>query len=113
MALGAWVRLRSLHTERKVPLAEFYTGVRKTVLEPDEMLVEIAFPALKPGARSAFLKLGLRRAQAISVVNAAVVLDLAEAGQRTKVRSAVITLGAVAPSSSTPRRPRTTWPAKP
>ncbi len=94
MALGAWVMLASVKGTRRVPLENFYTGVRKTVLQPDEMLVDIAFPALKPGQRGTFLKLGLRRAQAISLVNAAVVLDLSAA----TVKSAVITLGAVAPT---------------
>ncbi len=94
MALGAWVVLASVKGTRRVPLQDFYTGVRKTVMQPDEMLVEIAFPALKNGQRGTFLKLGLRRAQAISLVNAAVVLDLAP----DRVKSAVITLGAVAPT---------------
>jgi xanthine dehydrogenase iron-sulfur cluster and FAD-binding subunit A len=100
MALGAWVRLASVRGTRQVPLEEFYTGVRKTVMQPDEMLVEIAFPALNPsrdngdGKRGTFLKLGLRRAQAISLVNAAVILDKQPGG----IRRAAITLGAVAPT---------------
>lgn len=94
MALGARVTLASSKGTRRLPLQDFYTGVRRTVLRPDEMLVDIAFPALKSNQRGTFLKLGLRRAQAISLVNAAVVLT----GDLPRVRSAVITLGAVAPT---------------
>jgi xanthine dehydrogenase iron-sulfur cluster and FAD-binding subunit A len=94
MALGARVVLASVRGERRVPLQEFYLGVRKTVLQPDEMLVDIAFPALRPDQHGLFLKLGLRRAQAISLVNTALILDLRLDG----VKSAVITLGAVAPT---------------
>lgn len=94
MALGAAVKLVSSRGERVVPLTEFYTGVRKTVMLPDEMLTEIVFPALTDTRRGTFIKLALRRAQAISLVNVAVVLDL----EGTRVNSAAITLGAVAPT---------------
>jgi carbon-monoxide dehydrogenase medium subunit len=101
LALGASVTLRSLKGERRVPLAEFYTGVRKTVLRSDEMLVDIAFPALAQNQCGAFIKLGLRRAQAISVVNAAVVLTLAgdelQPLAARPVLQASITLGSVTP----------------
>lgn len=95
MALDAQVTLASKRGQRNVPLREFYRGVRQTVMEPDEMLVEIAFPAMRPTQRGTFVKMGLRRAQAIALVNAAVVLDLDNEG---KVRQAAITLGAVAPT---------------
>jgi len=91
MALGAEVTLRSALGERRVPLRGFYTGVRRTVLRPDELLTSIAFPA---PSRSTFIKLGLRRAQAISVVNAAVALQM----DGDRVHRAAITLGAVAPT---------------
>jgi xanthine dehydrogenase iron-sulfur cluster and FAD-binding subunit A len=94
MAMGGWVSLRSMEGTRQVLLQDFYTGVRKTALRPDEMVTDIAFPALKTGQRGTFLKLGLRRAQAISLVNTAIVLTL----DKSRVFSAVITLGAVAPT---------------
>jgi carbon-monoxide dehydrogenase medium subunit len=94
MALGAWLVLASVRGERKVMLKDFYTGVRKTVMEPDEIMVDIAFPALKKDQKGTFIKLALRRAQAISVINVAVVLKL----EAATVQSASITLGAVAPT---------------
>jgi xanthine dehydrogenase iron-sulfur cluster and FAD-binding subunit A len=62
-------------------------------MQADEMLVDISFPALKKSQRGTFIKLALRRAQAISLVNATIILDLKE----NAVKSAVITLGAVTP----------------
>jgi xanthine dehydrogenase iron-sulfur cluster and FAD-binding subunit A len=94
MALGASVTLLSTRGERIVPLKDFYTGVRKTVMQADEMLVDISFPALKKSQRGTFIKLALRRAQAISLVNASIILDLK--ADKT-VQSASITLGAVTP----------------
>ncbi len=92
MALGAQVTLTSLEGERTIPLGQFYSGLRKTVMRPDEMLTSISFPALNENERGMFIKLGLRRAQAISVVNTAVVVQM----DGEIVRRAAITLGSVA-----------------
>jgi carbon-monoxide dehydrogenase medium subunit len=93
MALNTSVTLQSTRGTRTVPLQEFYKGVRKTVMQPDEMLVDISFPAMSATARGTFLKLALRRAQAISVVDVAVILDM----DKDAIKSASITLGAVTP----------------
>ena len=78
-----------------MPLKDFYTGVRRTVMQPGELLADIAFRPLDPETeRGTFLKLGLRRAQAISVVNVAVILRL----EGSAVAEASITLGSVAPT---------------
>jgi carbon-monoxide dehydrogenase medium subunit len=94
MALGAKITLLSKSGERVISLDEFYTGVRRTVMRPDELLVDIAFPALKAGQCGTFIKLGLRRAQAISLVDVAIVLTM----DQERVEKAAITLGAVAPT---------------
>ena len=94
MALNASVTLQSISGKRVVKLSEFYRGVRKTVIQPDEMLVDISFKALKQDQKSTFKKYALRKAQAISLVNSSIILKLVD----KKVVEASITLGAVAPT---------------
>jgi carbon-monoxide dehydrogenase medium subunit len=94
LALGAELVLSSSEGERIVPLSDFYLGVRRTVLKPTELVREIRIPALAPEQRGLFLKLGLRRAQAISLLN--VTLLLTFAGET--VQAASVTLGALAPT---------------
>ena len=113
-AMGAWVTLQSkAHGKREVELVEFMRGVRHTSLEPDEMLTQVSFSALKQNEFGTFIKLGLRRAQAISVVNVAVILGFRDSGleirdsaktqspvsnRQSPIESAWITLGSVAPT---------------
>ncbi len=93
VGLGAMITLASVQGKRQVPLKEFYLGVRKTVLRPDEMVVDITFPALKH-KQGIFSKFALRKAQAISLVNMAIILRV----ENEVVQEAIITLGAVAPT---------------
>lgn len=95
MALDASVVLASREGERTIPLERFYEGVRRTALRPNELLREIRIPAMGANQRGLFLKLGLRRAQAISVINVAFVLTFTA---DDVVEDARITLGSVAPT---------------
>ncbi|MGD0708651.1 MAG: FAD binding domain-containing protein [Anaerolineaceae bacterium] len=94
MALGAKVTLRSQKGERIVALEDFYTGVRKTVMQPDELLVDIAFHAMQAKQKGVYTKYALRRAQAISVVNSTIILTF----DKERVLHSSITMGAVAPT---------------
>ena len=93
-ALDAEIVLASVNGERVLSLAEFFKGVRKTALQPNEMVVDVRFPALKPNQVGTFEKLGLRKAQAISVISVATVLTFDGA----TVTDARITLGSAAPT---------------
>jgi xanthine dehydrogenase small subunit len=66
MAADATVVLRSLDDERRVPLAAYYTGYRKTVRRPDELIVRIDVTV--PEGEQRFAKVGTRAAQAISKI---------------------------------------------
>ena len=95
-ALGAGVTLSSAAGgERTMPIEEFFTGFRTTALEPGDLVTGIAFDALGGDRRGVFVKLGLRKAQAISVVHAAAVVT--DAGDGT-VGDLVVALGSVGPT---------------
>ena len=94
IALGATVSIAGMNGERTVPVESFSTGFRQTVLEPGELVTAIAVPKLRPSQRGIYRKLGLRRAQAISVIHLAIVLDL----DGDLVRSARVAYGCLAPT---------------
>ncbi|MCA9979291.1 MAG: FAD binding domain-containing protein [Anaerolineales bacterium] len=101
-ALDAHLTLATAVGERTVPLRDFYTGVRRTVLAPGEMVTDIHFVPLKAHQRGLYVKLGLRRAQAISVVHLTVVVtfdpeDEAQIQER-EITAVEIVLGSVAPT---------------
>lgn len=85
-AAEATVLLQSADGSRSVPFNRFYTGYRKTVMRPDELIVAIEIGPLQ--GRQWFRKVGTRAAQAISKVVMAAIR-----GPRPR-----ISLGSVAPT---------------
>ena len=93
-ALDARLTIRSVRGERQEALADFYPGIRRTTLSPDEMVTGVSFRGLHARQSGVFVKLGLRMAQAISVVHTALVVERDASGVATMAR---IALGSVAP----------------
>lgn len=87
LALGAEVRVASERGERVVPLSSFYTGYRRTVLQPDEVLLTVRIPLPLP-RYAKFYKVAKRRRDDISTVSAAFALDLDAAGRVSGIRLA-------------------------
>jgi CO/xanthine dehydrogenase FAD-binding subunit len=67
LAADAQIVVVSVRGERTVPSEAFWTGYRKTALEPDELVLRVVVP-LAAGREIRFRKVGTRRAQAISKV---------------------------------------------
>jgi CO/xanthine dehydrogenase FAD-binding subunit len=97
LILDAEVELASLRGARRLPLADFLAGNRRTALAADEILTAVVAPAPTPTARSAFLKLGARRYLVISIVMVAALLDIVDG----VVRDARVAIGSC---SATARR---------
>jgi carbon-monoxide dehydrogenase medium subunit len=93
-ALDARLTICSVRGDHTLPFSEFYRGVRRTALGPDEMVTDVVFPALRADQRGIFVRLGLRRANTIAMVNAAAVLTF----ENDVVTDARIALGSVAPT---------------
>ena len=104
LTLDAALVLAAPAGERTVPVAEFFTGYRKTVLRRGEIIREIVLPRGVPAGltrRVDFLKVSKRRELDISIVAAAFCMDCDAAGV---VRRARIAYGGVAASSQRARR---------
>jgi CO/xanthine dehydrogenase FAD-binding subunit len=89
LALDAEVELTSAAGMRRMPLAQFIAGNRKTLRRADEILAAVLVPRRMEDAASAFLKLGARRYLVISISMVAVVLLIDETGRVAEVHIAV------------------------
>jgi aerobic carbon-monoxide dehydrogenase medium subunit len=94
VALEAQAVIAGPKGERRVPLSDFFTGVRKTVVGPDEVLVEIFVPAPGPHSGGSYIRHTPRRELDIAVVGVASQVTIAN-GVCAKAR---ISLAAVAPT---------------
>jgi len=101
LTFGAQVTICGSHGERVVPLTDFFTGPKKTILDDDELLTSISIPRPLPGGKSVYLKLSPRHSMDLAVVGVAA-YGLSREGVCIDVK---IGLGAVAP---TPMRAKKT-----
>jgi CO/xanthine dehydrogenase FAD-binding subunit len=91
LALDAKIKLAGARRgERLVPLAEFYTGFLATVVEPDELVVEIQVP--RPAGKVVLLKHGRLYTNTPAIVSIAVHL-LTDNGRAKDVRIALNAVG--------------------
>ncbi len=96
LAMDAEIVLASAGGERRVPLAQFVTGNRKTARRAEELVTAIHVPKPAAGAESVFLKLGARRYLVISIVMVAATIEPDARGQVLRARVAV---GACSPAA--------------
>ena len=96
LALDAEVGLISQAGSRRMSLADFIVGNRKTVRRPDEILANVIVPRTLDDARSVFLKLGARRYLVISIAMVAAVVQTDNAGRVAEARIAIGSCSAVA-----------------
>jgi len=92
LATGAVVEVASVHGSRRIPIAEFFTGVKRNALAPDELIAAVEVPVA--AGPQEFAKVGTRNAMVIAVCSVALALDPA-------ARSVGTAIGSAAP---TPRR---------
>ncbi|MDR0246301.1 MAG: FAD binding domain-containing protein [Burkholderia sp.] len=90
LALDASVELASLRGVRRVPVAGFVLGSRRTALQADELLVAVLLAPRRVQDRTSFVKCTNRDGAAIAVVSAAVHLHVGADG---RVAAAAVAVG--------------------
>lgn len=88
-ALDAAVELRSLHASRTVAFRDFMTGPKRSVLQPNELIVGVRMRPLD--GFQGYAKVGVRNAMVISVASVCLAVD-------APARSIRLALGSVGPT---------------
>ncbi|MEV7802594.1 FAD binding domain-containing protein [Microbispora sp. NPDC088329] len=89
LACGAVVEAESARGDRLIPIGEFYTGVKRNALAPDELIRAVRVPSA--AGPQYFSKIGTRNAMVIAVCSFAIALDAGERRAGTGIGSAAPT----------------------
>jgi carbon-monoxide dehydrogenase medium subunit len=92
VALNGRFRLRSPTGERWVPAQDFFIGLFTTVLQPDELLVEVALPPLPARTGGSFMEVARRRHD-FALVGVAAVVTLDGKGVIRQARMVFLSAG--------------------
>jgi len=94
LALDARVIINGLGHEKTVPLDEFFIGPGKTILDNNEILTRVQFPAMGPDEKYCWVKIGRRKAFTMPVITVATRVSVVD-GMFDMVR---IALGVAGPT---------------
>ncbi|AYL38626.1 MULTISPECIES: FAD binding domain-containing protein [Streptomyces] len=89
LAAGAEVEVESVRGARRIPIDDFYTGVKRNALEPDELIR--AVHVKKAGGPQQYSKVGTRNAMVIAVCAFGIALHPGTRTVRTGIGSAAPT----------------------
>ncbi len=89
LAAEAEVEVASVRGVRRLPISDFYTGVKRNALEPDELIASIIIEP--PSGPQQFCKIGTRNAMVISVSSFGLALHPARRSVGTGIGSAAPT----------------------
>lgn len=92
IAQNAQIHVHSIKEDRTIPAGEFFKGVKKTALQPGEIVTGITVPPLAEDEHAAYIKHAVRKAMDLAIVGVAAWLKM----DGDKCVDARIVLGAVA-----------------
>ncbi len=91
LAMDAKVKVVNGETEREIELKDFFKGVKKTALEPGDIVTELFVPELKKNEGSAYFKHAVRKAMDLAIVGVGAWIRM----DGSKVADCRITMGGV------------------
>jgi carbon-monoxide dehydrogenase medium subunit len=92
VALDGRFRLRSQSGERWVPAKDFFVGLFTTVLEPEELMVEVALPSMADRSGWSLMEVARRRHD-FALVGVAALVIMAEDGLCRQARMVFLSAG--------------------
>jgi CO/xanthine dehydrogenase FAD-binding subunit len=97
LVLDGRLRIAGPRGTREAPLADFFLGVKKTALAPDELITAVIVPKPAAGVRSAFDKIKRSYGHDLAIVNSAAAWDPTAGTLRVAIGSCAVRPALVPP----------------